>query len=125
MRVVIYHATAVQCVSIAIEDYKTTKIWLAELRHLKPSMTIQNYLWALQVFCEWTKKKPDQLISERLKEVADRSNYAKTQTYKRITVFQSEDKSKTKYSRDMIVKAMTSFYENNQAALGDPKHENW
>ncbi len=111
---------------MSIEDYKTTKIWVAELRHIKPSMTIQNYLWALRVFTEWTKKKPDQLISERLKEIADRStNYTKTQTFKRITVFQSEDKSKTKYSRDMIVKAMTSFYENNEAPLGDPKRESW
>lgn len=110
--------------AVSIEDYKTTKLWVAELRHLKPRMTIQNYLWALGVFTEWTKKKPDQLISERLKEIADRSDYTKTQTFKRITVFQSEDKSKTKYSRDMIVKAMTTFYEINEAPLGDPKRQN-
>lgn len=108
---------------MSTDDYNTTKIWVAELRHQKPSMTIQNYLWALRVFCEWTKKNPDQLISERLKEIEARADYPETKTYKRITVFQAEDKSKTKYSRDMIVKAMTSFYENNQATLGNLKRD--
>ena len=104
---------------MSILDYRSTQIWNEELAHQKPRMTIQNYLWALQVFCDWAEKNPDELISERLKEISDRSDYFKSLTFKRIGDYQSYDRSKTKHSRDMIVRALSSFYDDNRAGIGN------
>jgi hypothetical protein len=104
---------------MSVLDYKSARKWREELAHEKPHMSVENYLWALQVFCDWVKKNPDELIFERLTEISEELTYFETQTYKRISNYQSEDKSKTKHSKAMIVKALASFYENNRASIGD------
>lgn len=81
-------------------------------------MTMENYSWALRVFCEWSGKTPDELIRERLHEISDETEFSKTQTFKRIKDYQLLDKSKTRHSKAMIVKALASFYESNQASIG-------
>jgi hypothetical protein len=104
---------------MSVLDYKTTRQWKEELVvNQKPRMTIQNYLWALQVFCDWVKKNPDELIMERLKEISQDTDFFETQTFKRIIEYQSKDRSKTKHSKAMIVEALTSFYEGNRASIG-------
>jgi len=100
-----------------VHDYKTTKIWEDELSHSRPPMTIQNYVWGLQVFCDWSKKTPDELILERLGDMSTRSDYLKTLTFKRILDFKKEKKSGTKHTRDMIIKALASFYHDNSAGI--------
>ena len=108
---------------MSILDYRSAQIWNEELLHQKPRMTVQNYLWALQVFCDWTKKNPDELVSERLSEISDKSDYFESPTFKRIADYQSDDRSKTKHSRDMIVRAITSFYDDNRAGIDDANLE--
>ena len=98
-------------------DYKSALRWNKQLVRQTPHMTIQNYLWALQVFCEWTGKTPDELIRERLFEIYAEIEFSKTQTFSRIEKYQQQDKSKTKHSKDMIIKALTSFYESNEANI--------
>jgi hypothetical protein len=100
-------------------DYRSAETWNEQLVRQKPHMTVQNYLWALQVFCEWTRKNPDELISERLVEMSAETEFSETQTFRRIKEYQLQDKSKTKYSKVMIVKALTSFYESNRASISN------
>lgn len=100
-----------------VQDYKTTQIWADELSQNRPHMTIQNYVWALQVFCDWSHKTPDELILERLGDISSKSDYLKTLTFKRILDFQNSKKSGTKHTRDMIVKALVSFYHDNSAGI--------
>jgi len=106
-----------------IQDYRSTKTWNEELVYQKPRLTVQNYLWALQVFCDWAKKNPDELILERLTEISDKSDYLRTGTFKRILDFQTLDRSKTKHTRDMVVKALASFYINNLAGIDNTNLE--
>lgn len=100
-----------------VQDHKTTQIWKDELSHNRPHMTIQNYMWALQVFCDWSKMTPNELILERLEDIASKSDYLKTLTFERILDFQNSKKSGTKHTRDMIVKALVSFYHDNSAGI--------
>jgi hypothetical protein len=100
-----------------IWDYQSTRIWNTWLVSQRPHMTVQNYLWALQVFCDWTKKNPDELILGRLSEMASESDFSETLTFKRIMDYQSDDKSKIKCTKTMIVKALISFYESNHASI--------
>ena len=100
-----------------VQDYKTTKTWEDELSYNRPNMTIQNYVWALQVFCDWSNKTPDELILERLWDISSKSDYLKTLTFKRILDFQNHKKSGTKHTRDMVVKALVSFYHDNSAGI--------
>ena len=102
---------------MSVQDYKSTKIWEDELSHSRSRMTIQNYVWGLQVFCDWSKKTPDELILERLGDMSTTSDYLKTPTFQRILDFRNEKKSGTKHTRDMIVKALASFYQNNSAGI--------
>ena len=100
-----------------VKDYKTTRIWEDELGHNRSQMTVQNYVWGLQVFCDWSKKTPDELILERLGDLSTRSDYLKTPTFQRILDFQNHKKSGTKHTREMIVKALASFYHDNSAGI--------
>ena len=100
-----------------VHDYKTTKTWEDELSYNRSRMTIQNYVWGLQVFCDWSKTTPDELILERLGDMSTRSDYLKTTTFQRILDFQKEKKSGTKHTRNMIVKALASFYHDNSAGI--------
>ncbi|MBM3897995.1 MAG: hypothetical protein FJ358_05675 [Thaumarchaeota archaeon] len=100
-----------------VQDYRTTKTWEDELRYSRPNMTIQNYMWALQVFCDWSKTTPDELIIQRLGDISNKSDYIKTLAFKRILDFQNSKRSRTKHTRDMIVKALESFYHDNSAGI--------
>jgi hypothetical protein len=104
---------------LSVLDYGAARRWSEQLVLERPSVTVQNYLWGLQVFCDWVKKNPDELIIERLREISEESDYSKTQTFRRIADYQLRDRSKTKHSKAMILKALASFYENNSARIGE------
>lgn len=106
-----------------VQDYKTTRIWEDELSYNRSRMTIQNYVWALQVFCDWSKRTPDELILERLGDMSSKSDYLKTRTFRRILDFQRQKKSGTKHTRDMVVRALVSFYRDNSAGIDNANLE--
>ncbi len=101
----------------SILEFASTQRWREWLVLEKPRMTMQNYLWALQVFCEWAKKNPDELMLERQRERSVELEDSETVSFKRILEYQLEDRSKTKHSKALIVKALASFYENNRASI--------
>ncbi len=80
-------------------------------------MAVENHIWALQVFCKWAKKNPDELISERQDEMAARPRSKKPVSSDRIATYQLSDKSKTKQSKAFIAKALISFYKNNRSSI--------
>ena len=100
---------------LSILEFRSTQRWRELLILEKPPIAVQNYLWALQVFCEWTKKNPDELMLERQKERSLKPEDL-TVSSKRIAEYQLKDRSKTKHSKALIVKALASFYENNYAS---------
>ncbi|MBI2183760.1 MAG: hypothetical protein HYU39_02245 [Thaumarchaeota archaeon] len=102
---------------MSVQEYSSTKTWVAQLVQQRPHMTVQNYLWGLQVFCDWAKKNPDELVLERQGEMTGEPEPLEAQASKRILSFQANGKLKTKHSREMIVTALASFYENNKVGL--------
>jgi len=100
---------------MSILEFASTQRWKERLVLEKPRMTTQNYLWALQVFCEWAKKNPDELVQERKRERSLEFDASERMSFKRIVNYQLEDKSKTKHSKALIVKALASFYGDNDA----------
>ncbi len=102
---------------VSILEFASTQRWREQLILEKPHMTMQNYLWALQVFCEWAKKNPDELMLERQREGSLELDDLKRSSFKRIVEYQLEDRSKTKHSKALIVKALASFYGNSYASI--------
>lgn len=98
-------------------EFASTQRWRERLVLERPHMTVQNYLWALQVFCEWAKKNPDELILERRRERSLKLKDLERESSKRIVEYQLGDRSKTKHSKALIVKALVSFYESNRASV--------
>ncbi len=68
----------------SILEFASTQRWRERLVLEKPRMTMQNYLWALQVFCEWAKKNPDELMLERQRERSVELEDSETVSFKRI-----------------------------------------
>ena len=104
---------------MSILEFASTQGWRERLVLEKPHMTMQNYLWALRVFCEWAKKNPDELMLERQRERSLKLEDLKTASFKRIVEYQLEDRSKTKHTKALIVKALASFYGNNNGSIYD------
>ncbi|MBI2183632.1 MAG: hypothetical protein HYU39_01605 [Thaumarchaeota archaeon] len=105
---------------IPILEFASTRSWRERLVFEKPNMTTQNYLWALQVFCDWSKKTPDELMLERQRERSSALDESETASFKRIVEYQLADRSKTKHSKALVAKALASFYEDNRINTYDP-----
>jgi len=102
-------------------EFASAQRWRATLDLELPHMAVENYLWALQVFCKWSEKNPDELILERKKEMAARLKGRNAGGHNRVIAYQLADRSKTKHSKSFIVKAVSSFYEKNYARTNDRK----
>ncbi|MCL4436317.1 MAG: hypothetical protein M1387_06350 [Thaumarchaeota archaeon] len=104
-------------IDISVLEFASAQLWKERLVPELPHMAVENHIWALQVFCKWAKKNPDELISERQEEMAARPRSKKPVSSDRIAAYQLADKSKTKQSKTFIVKAVASFYENNRSSI--------
>jgi hypothetical protein len=102
---------------ISVLEFASAKRWREHLVPELPHMAVENHIWALQVFCKWAKMNPDELILERQEEMAARPKNEKPVSSDRITSYQLADKSKTRRSKEFIVKAVASFYENNHSSI--------
>ncbi len=101
----------------SVSDFESVQKWKEHLAPRVSHMAVENYLWALGVFCNWAKKNPDELILEMVKSAS--SEDFKTSNSSRIMAYQLQDRSTTKRSKALIVKALASFYENNRVTIGD------
>ena len=102
---------------LSVLKFASTRRWRDGLLFEKPRMTIQNYLWGLGVFCTWAKMNPDELMLERKMEISLKQDDSKTASFRRIEEYQLNDRSKTKHSRALITKALSSFYTNNVSII--------
>ncbi len=101
----------------SVADFESVQKWKEHLTPGMSHMAVENYLWALGVFCDWAKKNPDELILEMVKAASPED--FKTTSSSRIMAYQLQDRSTTKRSKALIVKAVASFYENNRVSIGD------
>ncbi|MCL4435712.1 MAG: hypothetical protein M1503_00610 [Thaumarchaeota archaeon] len=104
-------------IDVSVLDFASAQRWKEHLVSVLPHMTVENYVWALQVFCRWAEKNPDELISERKDEMAAKPRSKTPVSSERIAEYQLADKSKTKQSKTFIVKAVAAFYENNRSSI--------
>ncbi len=104
-------------IDISVLEFTSAQRWKERIVPELPHMAVENHIWALQVFCRWAKKNPDELISERQEEMAARPRSKKPVSSDRIVAYQLADKSKTKQSKAFIAKAVASFYEKNRSSI--------
>ena len=78
-----------------------------------------NCLWTLQVFCKRAKKNPDGVMVERQRVMARELEDAEAASYKRIVEHKLADRSKTKYSKVLFVKASAFFHGNDHNSISD------
>ncbi|MCL4436479.1 MAG: hypothetical protein M1503_03605 [Thaumarchaeota archaeon] len=101
----------------SVSDFESVQKWKGYLTPGMSHMAVENYLWALEVFCNWAKKNPDELILEMVKSASPEE--FKTTSSSRITAYQLQDRTTTKRSKALIVKAVASFYENSRSSIAD------
>jgi hypothetical protein len=106
-------------VEISVQEFASAKRWRERIVPEMPHMAVENHLWALQVYCEWAKKNPGELMLERQTERFLKQKGMSTVSFKRIAAYQLKDRSKTKHTKAFIGKALTSFYENDRAGIID------
>ncbi len=104
-------------IDISVLDFATAQRWREQLVSKLPHLAVENHMWALQVFCRWAKKNPDELISERQEEMAAKPMSKQPVSSDRIVAYQLADRSKSKQSRTFIAKAVASFYESNRSGI--------
>ncbi len=102
---------------ISVLEFETAQKWKEQLMPGMSHIAVENYIWALEIFCNWAKKNPDELILEMQKSINQEE--FRTVASSRIISYQLQDRSKTKRSKALIVKAVASFYENNRGTTAD------
>lgn len=110
--------------------FKASKTWLTHVKAQKggSEYTQSSYAATLFDFCEWTKKTPDQLITERNTELERKNAQERMGTENAVTDFdlmleeEKEDEKGNKYkvTRRTIAKHcahLLSFYKYNGVSL--------
>jgi hypothetical protein len=102
---------------ISVLEFESAQRWKEHLEPRLSHMAVENYLWGLEVFCNWAKKNPDELLLE-MEELISQEEF-KSASSSRIMAYQLHDKSRTKRSKELIAKAVASFYEKNSGVIAD------
>jgi len=101
-----------------IERYESVRVWLDELgKKTFNKAMVDSWLSYLQKFCEFTGMKPDQLVDERIEEMASIDRKKRGQSKRMLNRFYNEYKNRSQPGACVAFTALKSFYRANDAAV--------